>query len=110
MPTVVPANAGESAKQWCDVHGLTDADASTDQVDGMARRSGVTAAGPCRSSFIRSRVMGHGTPIDLSGQGDRAVGAAMPHILNAGHFVHMAYGGCPPLGLASRLNAGACHL
>ena len=82
--TVVPANAAECAKQWCDVHGLTDAQSAVDEVDGMPRRIWGSRNGAVQVELYMIKGMGHGTPIDLSGSGERAVGVAMPHILDAG--------------------------
>ena len=82
--TVVPANAIESAKQWCDVHGLTDADSRTDQVDGASHRAWHDARGTVQVELYTIKGMGHGTPIAPAAKDGRGVGAAMPHMLNVG--------------------------
>ena len=82
--TVLPANAAELAKQWCHVHGLTERDAVSDVVDGVPHRSWRDASGMVRVEQYTVPGMGHGTPIDGRGAGDRGVGTAMPYVIEAG--------------------------
>ena len=82
--TVVPANALEQAKQWCNVHGLGERDVTADLVDGMPHRSWRDATGAVRVELYTIPGLGHGTPIDTLGAGDRGVGKAMPYMLEAG--------------------------
>ena len=82
--TVLPANAAELAKQWCDVHGLDDRNAVSDMVDGVRHRSWRDAQGMLQVEQYTVPGLGHGTPIDGSGAGDRGVGKAMPYVIEAG--------------------------
>ncbi len=82
--TVVPANALEQAKQWCDVHGLPEQGGVTSTVDGASHRRWADAGGTVRVELYRVPGLGHGTPIDPAAPGDRGVGVAMPHMLDAG--------------------------
>ena len=82
--TVAVGSAIEQAKQWCDVHGLRDGDATNDQVDGAARRAWRDAGGTVRVEMYTVHGLAHGTPIDLGGEGDRGVGKAIPYVLDVG--------------------------
>ena len=82
--TVLPANAAELVKQWCNVHGLDERDAITDTVDGASHRTWRDARGMLLVEQYTVPGLGHGTPIDGSGKGDRGVGTAMPYVIDAG--------------------------
>ncbi len=82
--TVVPANAVELAKQWCDVHGLGERDAVADTLDGARHRRWRDAGGVTRVELFQVPGLAHGTPVDTRSEGDRGVGEAMPYILEAG--------------------------
>ncbi len=82
--TVSVGNAAEHAKQWCDVHGLREQDAVADRVDGVAHQAWHDTAGTVRVELYTVHGLGHGTPIDPRGAGDRGVGKAMPYILDVG--------------------------
>ena len=82
--TVVPANATELAKQWCDVHGLPDREGVADLVDGVPHRSWRDAGGVTRVELFSVPGLSHGTPIDPTASGDRGVGSPMPHMLASG--------------------------
>jgi poly(hydroxyalkanoate) depolymerase family esterase len=82
--TVVPANATEQAKQWCDVHGLPDQVSVAGKVDGASHRTWADAGGTVRVELYTVPGLGHGTPIDPAAPGDRGVGTPMPHMLEAG--------------------------
>lgn len=82
--TVVPANATEQAKQWCDVHGLGEAQASENVVDGASHRFWRDRSGMVRVELYTVPGLGHGVPIDPSGAGEQGVGTPMPYILESG--------------------------
>ncbi len=82
--TVAPANAAELVKQWCDVHGLGEQHAVADVVDGAAHKAWRDTGGTVRVESYTVPGLGHGTPIDVSGGGDRGVGAPMAFMLDAG--------------------------
>ena len=82
--TVIPANAAELAKQWCDVHGLAEKDAVVATVDGARHRSWRDANGVVRVELYQVAGLAHGTPLDTKAAGDRGVGKAMPYMLEAG--------------------------
>ena len=92
--TVVPANATEQVKQWCDVHGLQERDAVSDLVDGVPHRSWRDADGVTRVDLYTVPGLAHGTPINPAAPGDRGVGSPMPHMLAAGisSTWHIAHG------------------
>ncbi len=81
--TVVPANAVEHARQWCDVHGLRDVDGQDDRVDGVPHRSWRDSDGILRVELYRVPGLGHGVPISPAAPGSRGVGQAMPYVLSA---------------------------
>ncbi len=82
--TVTPAAAVEHAKQWCDVHGLGEAAATRRMVDGVPHQMWRDAGGTVRVELFMVPGLGHGTPLDLGGSGERGVGHAMPYMLDAG--------------------------
>ncbi len=81
--TVLPGNAAELAKQWCDVHGLSQAPV-TSRVDSATHRAWRDAGGTIRVETFMVPGLAHGTPIDTRAAGDRGVGKAMPYLLEAG--------------------------
>ncbi len=81
--TVLPGNATELAKQWCDVHGLLQGPV-TGRVDSATHRAWRDGGGTiCVETFMVPG-LSHGTPIDTRAAGDRGVGKAMPYLLEAG--------------------------
>jgi poly(hydroxyalkanoate) depolymerase family esterase len=79
--TVDPANARAIVDQWRAIHGLHEAPARFDQVDGHTHRVWTDAAG---REVIEEYVvagMGHGVPLDVAGGHGEAAGA---HMLEAG--------------------------
>ena len=82
--TVAPANAVEQVKQWCDVHGLDDRHGTTGTVDGATHTEWRDGGGTVRVESYSVPGLAHGTPIAPSQPGDRGVGTAMPHVLQAG--------------------------
>ena len=81
--TVTPLNAVEHARQWCDVHGLRDADGTDDRVDGVPHRVWRDRNGTVQVELYRVPGLGHGVPIDPAASGSRGVGQAMPYVLPA---------------------------
>ncbi len=81
--TVAYGAAVEHARQWCDVHGLRDADGVSDRLPGRERRVWRDASGMAKVELVTILGMGHGTPIDPGASGDRGVGHAMPYMLDA---------------------------
>ncbi len=81
--TVSPAAAVEHAKQWCDVHGLREADGRPDTVDGVPHRAWRDAGGTVRVELFTVPGLGHGTPVTPGAPGDRGVGHALPHVLES---------------------------
>ena len=82
--TVSLGNAVAHARQWCDVHGLSDGSAIDDEVDGMAHRAWRDAHGTVRVETYTVHGLAHGVPVDPHAAGDRGVGQAMPYVLDAG--------------------------
>ena len=68
--TVKPANAGETVKQWLDVHGIVGA-GQTDEVDGALRTAWQDGAGNTAVEQVSVHGLGHGVPVapGLSGVG-----------------------------------------
>ncbi len=92
--TVVPGNATEQVKQWCDVHGLSERDGVADLVDGVPHRSWRSADGVTRVELFTIPGLAHGTPINPAAAEDRGVGSPMPHMLASGisSTWHIAHG------------------
>ncbi len=82
--TVAPSNALESAKQWCNVHGLAASTGAEDKVDGTLHRSWSDRGGVKQVELFVVAGLGHAVPIDTRASGDRGVGQAMQHITEAG--------------------------
>ena len=82
--TVSLDSARESAKQWCDVHGLRERDGADDVVDGAAHRAWHDGRGMVRVELYTVPGLPHGWPISTRGAGDRDVGKAMPYVLDTG--------------------------
>ncbi len=82
--TVLPAAAVQLAKQWSDVHGLGDADSTSDTVDGALHRAWRDRHGVARVELYSIPGLGHGAPITPNLAGDHGVGRAMPYVLEAG--------------------------
>ena len=78
---VSPANAGAIVDQWRDLHGVGDTPGKVDRIDGHRRETWQDAAGRTVVERIDVNGMGHGTPLDTSG--DQPCGAAGPHMLEA---------------------------
>ena len=92
--TVLPAAAIQSAKQWCDVHGLGDDASATDSVDGVQRRVWRDGGGVARVELYSVPGLGHGVPISPGAAGDHGVGQAMPYVLDSviSSTWHIAHG------------------
>ncbi len=82
--TVVPANGAELAKQWCDVHGLTERNAVADVVDRASRRRWLDDSGTVRVELFTIPGLAHGAPISPRKPGDEGVGVPMAYVLEAG--------------------------
>ena len=80
--TVHPSNAAAILAQWQAVHGLDDAVAEADQVDGYRHRLWRDAAGRPTIEEYDIAGMGHGTPLDP--RGSEAGEVAGPHMLDVG--------------------------
>jgi feruloyl esterase len=81
--TVKPMNAGESVKQWVDVHGLQSQRPEEDRVDGYPR---LLWRGPDGRAVVESYTitgMAHGTPLDTR-HPERQAGAAGAFLLDVG--------------------------
>jgi feruloyl esterase len=81
--TVIPPNAGEILKQWTDVHGLKNAPAFEERIDGHPRKVWLDQAGEEVIEAYDVVGMAHGTPL-ATGTSDRQCGAAGPFFLEAG--------------------------
>lgn len=81
--TVTLPAALEQARQWCNVHGLTDAAAVDDVATGVPHRAWRDQGGTTRVELYTVPKLGHGVPITPDAPGDHGVGQAMPHILAA---------------------------
>lgn len=79
---VAPANASAIVDQWRDLHGVGDQIATTDRVAGHRRDRWHDDAGRTLVERYDIVGMGHGVPIDT--RGERACGAAGPHMLESG--------------------------
>jgi poly(hydroxyalkanoate) depolymerase family esterase len=78
--TVHPSNADAIVSQWRSVHGLAEAPARTDMVDGFPRRAWIDGQGrECVTSYTITG-MAHGTPLATSGPD--ACGKAGPYMLD----------------------------
>lgn len=80
--TVDIVNADAVLDQWRDAAGIGDTPSRTETVNGHRRR---VWTGPDGGDVIESYTiagLGHGTPLDT--RGENAVGAAAPHMLEAG--------------------------
>ena len=78
--TVSPINADAIVNQWRSVHGLSDATAHTDLVDGYPRQTWLDAQGQACVTSCRITGMGHGIP--LATRGPDACGQAGPYMLD----------------------------
>ncbi len=82
--TVKPGNADELLKQWADVHGAGQSP-ETDRVDGAAHRTWRGADGGVVLESYLVPGLAHGTPLHTTAADlDRSMGAAAPHMLEAG--------------------------
>jgi poly(hydroxyalkanoate) depolymerase family esterase len=80
--TVDPSNAAAIAAQWRGVHGLENAPATVEQIDGAQRSSWRTTDGRVQIEQYIIPGMGHGTPIKASGVD--ACGVSAPYMLDVG--------------------------
>jgi feruloyl esterase len=81
--TVVHGNAGETLKQWTDVHGLPEQAFEEDVVDGCRHRVWRNAAGEAVIEDYTITGMAHGTPLDTRAEA-LGRGVAGPFLLEAG--------------------------
>lgn len=81
--TVKPMNAGETAKQWADVHGLSATPSRRDRLDGQAREIWRDADGREAIESITVAGLAHGTPLS-TGPGANQCGKAGPFLIEAG--------------------------
>jgi feruloyl esterase len=81
--TVKPMNAGETVKQWTDVHGLSPRPDRTDTVKGYPREVWLDAQGREVVESVTIPGMAHGTPL-ATGAGQESYGAAGPFLLEVG--------------------------
>ncbi|MBW8785174.1 MAG: PHB depolymerase family esterase [Novosphingobium sp.] len=80
--TVSRANAEAILAQWRPLHGLNSAPTRQDLVDGYPHRTWCDASGRALIEEYEITGLAHGTP--LATRGESAVGAAGPHMLEAG--------------------------
>jgi feruloyl esterase len=76
-------NAGETVKQWTDVHGLSSAPTKRDRLDGHVREIWRDAAGLDAVESITVAGLAHGTPL-AAGAGPSQCGQAGPFLIEAG--------------------------
>jgi feruloyl esterase len=81
--TVKLSNAGETEKQWIDVHGLHASAVEAQKTDGQIRRVWRNAAGEAMVESYTIAGMAHGTPI-AAALGAEGGGSPAPFILEAG--------------------------
>jgi len=82
--TVVPANAGESARQWLDLHGLADAEAEARaEAPNHRVRAWRDAAGRVAVEDHRIAGMAHGVPL-RPGREEGRCGRAGAYLLDVG--------------------------
>jgi poly(hydroxyalkanoate) depolymerase family esterase len=104
--TVLPSNANEIVKQWCDVHGLPLRSTTRAMVDGYPRQVWVNETGEELLESYTIPEMAHGTPL-ATGEADHECGAAGPFLLEAGisssyhiakffHLTHTRVHSVPP--------------
>jgi poly(hydroxyalkanoate) depolymerase family esterase len=79
--TVVPANAGELAKQWLDVHGITGAGIKANK-GGVTHTQWQDVRGDAAIDLYMVHGMAHGAPVRAGGAD--ACGRAAPFVLDAG--------------------------
>ena len=80
---VSPDNGESIVRQWTALHGLAEAPARTETVDGYPRRVWLGPDGEVAVEHWSVTGMGHGTPLD-PGTGEGESGVAMPHMLDVG--------------------------
>lgn len=80
--TVAPTNAAAIVDQWRALNGLLGEPAIEETVDGYPRRQWCDGEGRVAVEEYVVTGMGHGTPIDSTG--DAALGTAMPFMLDVG--------------------------
>ena len=80
-PLVVPSNADAIVLQWAQLHGVGPEPDRADAVEGYPRRAWLGAAGEPLIEQYSITGMGHGIPLDGSGD---ALGEAGPHMLDVG--------------------------
>jgi len=101
--TVTPANAGESVKQWLDLHGLADAAAEArTEAPNHRVRAWRDAAGRVAVEEHRIAGMAHGVPL-RPGRESGECGRAGPYLLDVGvsstHEI-LRFWGLPVVGAA----------
>ena len=79
---VSPSNAEDIVAQWRGLHGIGEAPARIETVDGHRRRSWTDAAGRAVIEQYEVSAMGHGVP--LATRGKDGVGEAGPHMFETG--------------------------
>lgn len=81
---VVPGNGIDLVRQWTDVHGLDAATGERSHVDGQVREVWRDGAGREVVESVRVAGMGHGTPLQVGTDGERACGEAGAFLLDVG--------------------------
>lgn len=87
---VVPQNASEIAKQWCNVHGLSSEPTERVMVDGFPRAVWRDDRGEELIEFYTITNMSHGTPLAIGDAEDRAgVAGAFLHDVGISSSHHL---------------------
>ena len=80
---VKPANAGETVKQWTDLHGLAAEPDARDRIGSHLRETWRDRAGRGVVESYTIAGLGHGTPLATEA-GEEACGQAGPYLIEAG--------------------------
>jgi feruloyl esterase len=78
------ANAGETLKQWANVHGVDLASGETDVIAGYPHEAWRNARGDIVLESYTITGMAHGTPLAIGDDLENACGAAGPFFVDAG--------------------------
>ena len=81
--TVKPGAANQSARQWCNVHGISHDASTSDLVDGVPHQAWRDGTGVIRVEQYCVPLLKHGVPVTPGAEGDHGVGQCMPFILEA---------------------------
>ena len=81
--TVSPANADAIARQWLNVHGLSEDAAFATRVKGQTRLSWHDASGAAKVESFIIPGMAHGTPVDVAAKKGKSYGSAGPFFEDA---------------------------